>query len=318
MGVRSARKIHGDTKVTLPTISYQLKKLRTQGSLQHRQGNGRKRKIDAKCARALGQFFRRNSEVTLHELTEKLQNQCKLTVSTSTISRHLNRLEYVNCLPLNTPMLTEEHKERRVEWAKEHLNDDWKATIFTDESSFQLFRNTIRRWSKCAAEEKKRIPKNRQKVHVSGSISYRGRIVFHSFQNIMDSNYYIEILENNLIMNAKRQFKTKWRLQQDNDPKHRSSKTERWLSENVPVVMNWPANSPDLNPIENIWNIMKHRIEKRKPKNINELKIFIDEEWNSIEKNVIIRGVNLLLLLLITITFLLLLSITITIFVICY
>ncbi|CAF1253589.1 unnamed protein product [Rotaria magnacalcarata] len=136
MGVRSVKKIHRDTKIPLSTISYQLKKLRTQGSLQRRQGNGRKRKIDAKCARALGQFIRRNSEVT-------------------TISRHLNRLEYANCLPLNTPMLTEEHKERRVEWAKEHLNDDWKATIFTDESSFQLFRNTIRRWSKCAAEEKK-------------------------------------------------------------------------------------------------------------------------------------------------------------------
>ncbi|CAF1290143.1 unnamed protein product [Rotaria magnacalcarata] len=98
MGVRSVKKIHRDTKIPLSTISYQLKKLRTQGSLQRRQGNGRKRKIDAKCARALGQFIRRNSEVTLH---------------------------------------------------------DWKATIFTDESSFQLFRNTIRRWSKCAAEEKK-------------------------------------------------------------------------------------------------------------------------------------------------------------------
>ncbi|CAF4530673.1 unnamed protein product, partial [Rotaria magnacalcarata] len=96
MGVRSARKIHRDTKIPLSTISNQLKKLRTQGSLQRRQGNGRKRKIDAKCARALGQFIRRNSEVTLHELTEKLQNQCKLTVSTSTISRHLNRLEYLN------------------------------------------------------------------------------------------------------------------------------------------------------------------------------------------------------------------------------
>ncbi|CAF3766670.1 unnamed protein product [Rotaria socialis] len=155
LGLRSARKIHRDTKIPLSTISYQLKKLRTQGSLKHRQGNGQKRKIDTKRARALGQFIRRNSEVTLHELTEKLQNQCALIVSTSTISCHLNRLEYVNCLPLNTPMLTEEHKERRVEWAKEHLNDDWKDTMFTNENSFQLFRNTIRRWSKYAAEEKK-------------------------------------------------------------------------------------------------------------------------------------------------------------------
>ncbi|CAF3560412.1 unnamed protein product [Rotaria socialis] len=55
LGLRSTRKIHRDTKIPLSTISYQLKKLRTQGSLKHRQGNGRKRKIDAKRARALGQ-----------------------------------------------------------------------------------------------------------------------------------------------------------------------------------------------------------------------------------------------------------------------
>jgi transposase len=139
----------------LSTISYQLKKLRNEGSLQHRAGNGRRRKINPKCSRALGQFISRNNEVTLNELAEKLRDQCKLTISTSTISRHLNRLEYKNFLPLNTPMLTQEHKERRVEWAKQHLNDNWKSTVFTDECSFQLFRNTIRRWSKNPKEEKK-------------------------------------------------------------------------------------------------------------------------------------------------------------------
>ncbi|CAF1522928.1 unnamed protein product, partial [Rotaria sordida] len=100
--------------------------------------------------------------------------------------------------------LTPEHKERRVQWAKQHLNDNWESTVFTDESTFQLFRNTIRRWSKNPTEEKKRILKNRQKVHVWVSISSHGKVGFHSFQNIMDSDYYIEILENNLISNAKR------------------------------------------------------------------------------------------------------------------
>lgn len=269
-----------------------MKKLRTQGSLQHRAGNGRRRKIGAKASRALGQFIRRNNEVTLDELAEKLHNQCKLTVSTSTISRHLHRLEYKNCLPLSTPMLTQEHKERRVEWAKEHLNDNWKFTVFTDECSYQLFRNTIRRWSKNPKAEKKRIPKNRQKVHVWGAISYRGLIGFHSFQNIMDSNYYIEILEKNLISNAKRQFNNKWRFQRDNDPQHPSAKTERWLAMNVSHVMNWPSNSPDLNPIENIWNIVERRIEKRKPTNIGDLKVFLGEEWEKIEKDIIINLIN--------------------------
>ena len=139
---------------------------------------------------------------------------------------------------------------------------------------------------------KKRILKNRQKVHVWGAVSYRGLVGFHSFQNIMDSNYYIEILEKNLISNAKRQFNNKWRFQRDNDPKHRSAKTERWLAMNVQHVMNWPSNSPDLNPIENIWNIVKRRIEKRKPTNIGDLKVFLGEEWKKIEKDIIINLIN--------------------------
>ncbi|CAF1476176.1 unnamed protein product [Rotaria sordida] len=204
MGIRSARKIHRDTKIPLSTISYQLKKLRTQGSLQHQAGNDQRCKIGAKCSRALGQFIRRNNEVTLYELVEKLHNQYKLTVSTSTISRHLHRLQYEKCLPLNTSILTPEYKERRVEWTKQHLNDNWKSIVFTDECSFQLFRNTIRHWSKNPKEDKKRIPKNRQKVHVWSSINSHGKVGFHLFQSIMDSVYYIEILENNLIHNAKR------------------------------------------------------------------------------------------------------------------
>jgi transposase len=292
MGIRCARKIHQETKIPLSKISYQLKKLRTQGSSEYQPGNGRKRVIGPKYSRAVGQFIRRINEATLTELAEKLRDQCSLTVSISTISRHLHRHGYQNCLPLNTPMLTDEQKKRRVQWAEEHLKDNWKFKIFTDECSFQLFRNTIRRCSKYPKKEKKRVPKNRQKVHVWGAISYKGLVGLHSFQNIMNSDYYIEILENNFIDNATRQFNNKWQLQQDNDPKHQSSTTKKWLDENVPQVLDWPSNSPDLNPIENLWNIVKHRTEKRKTENINELKHFLHEEWENIEKKIIINLIN--------------------------
>jgi hypothetical protein len=63
-------------------------------------------KKSEKCNRVVGQFIRRNNEVALHELAEELRNQCKLTVSTSRISFHLNHLQYENCVPLNASMLT--------------------------------------------------------------------------------------------------------------------------------------------------------------------------------------------------------------------
>jgi len=45
-------------------------------------------------------------------------------------------------------MLTTNHKLKRIEWAKKHLNDDWNNTLFSDETAFQLFRNTLERWYK--------------------------------------------------------------------------------------------------------------------------------------------------------------------------
>ena len=51
--------------------------------------------------------------------------------------------------------------------------------------------------------------------------------------------------------------------------------------------MDWPSNSPDLNPIENLWAIVKGNVEKRMPKNINELEQFMVEEWRSIPDTVI-------------------------------
>ncbi|CAF4044929.1 unnamed protein product [Rotaria sp. Silwood1] len=66
-------------------------------------------------------------------------------VSTSTISRHLHEYGYKNVLCQSTHILTSDEKQRRVQWAKKHINDDFNNTIFTDEASCQLFRNTIRR-----------------------------------------------------------------------------------------------------------------------------------------------------------------------------
>ena len=47
--------------------------------------------------------------------------------------------------------------------------------------------------------------------------------------------------------------------------------------------MEWPANSPDLNPIENVWRILKYRIGKRFPKTLDELRQYLIEEWDKLE-----------------------------------
>ncbi|CAF1558188.1 unnamed protein product, partial [Rotaria sordida] len=86
-------------------------------------------------------------------------------MSTSTISRHLHEYGYKNVLLQSTYILTSDEKERRVQWVKKHKNDDFNNTIFTDESLFQLFRNTVRQWTKNPDKEFKCLSKDRQKLH---------------------------------------------------------------------------------------------------------------------------------------------------------
>jgi len=66
----------------------------------------------------------------------------------------------------------------------------------------------------------------------------------------MDGKFYTEILEKHL-PEVHNMLQGRWRLQQDNDPKHTSHIAKEFLASNVPEVMDWPSNSPDLNPIEN-------------------------------------------------------------------
>ena len=113
---------------------------------------------------------------------------------------------YKSTLPYGTPMLTQEQKHARVQWAIQNKDDDWSRTIFTDETCYQLFRNTIHRWSRNRSTEVKRIPKNKQKIMTWGGISIKGLIGYHPFKTIMDGSYYVQILQDHLIPNARRQF----------------------------------------------------------------------------------------------------------------
>ena len=87
-------------------------------------------------------------------MAQKLLQERGRSVFRWIVQRQLKRMGHISTLPHGTPMLTQKQKDARVQWAKQHKDDDWSRTIFTDETSYQLFRNTIRRRSKNSKREK--------------------------------------------------------------------------------------------------------------------------------------------------------------------
>ncbi|CAB5366076.1 unnamed protein product [Rhizophagus irregularis] len=288
-GIRTAAKIHSLTKIPLRTIYRNLKKIKKTGDVKHRGGNGRISKITQKAAREIGQYIRRKPTITAKFIAAKLED-VGVNVSRSTVSRYLTSHGYKNALPLATPMLTPAHKHKRIEWAQNHMNDDWQNTLFSDETAFQLFRNTVRHWYK-KQRPIRPIPKDRSKIFAWGGFCIRGKTSLFCFRGIMDGKFYTKILERQ-IPEVYSMLGDSWRLQQDNDPKHTSRVAKEFLKNNVPEVMDWPSNSPDLNPIENLWAIVKRNTELRRPKNLNELDVFLHEEWVKIPNNLLINLVN--------------------------
>ena len=135
------------------------------------------------------------------------------------------------------------------------------------------------------------MPKDRSKIFARGGFCIKGTTSLFCFRGIMDGKFYTEILEKQL-PEVCSMFQGRWRLQQDNDPKHTSRIAREFLGNNVPEVMDWPSNSPDLNPIENLWAIVKRNVEMRRPKNLTELESFFGEEWDKIPNSLLISLVD--------------------------
>ncbi len=89
---------------------------------------------------------------------------------------------------------------------------------------------------------------------------------------------YQEILEHMMLPSADQLFKdADFIFQQDLVPAHTAKSTKSWLNDHGVGVLYWPANSPDLSPIENIWGIVKSKMRNKRPKNAT-----VKETWASI------------------------------------
>ena len=136
----------------------------------------------------------------------------------------------------------------------------------------------------------KQRAKHPVKLHVWGGISKRGATNIIMFTGIMNAERLGRIFEAGLLPFVRDHFPDGHRLQQDNDPKHASGYIDNFFKENG---INWwptPPESPDLNPIENIWGSLKQYLRNTyKPKNLVQLKEGIQQFWLTLTPQVCTR-----------------------------
>ena len=156
--------------------------------------------------------------------------------------------------------------------------------IFTDESKIEL-RDVSRKCFRKSDEPLKRRKKAKHpySLMVWGGISRRGATQLLMFNGIMVSQWYSEeILQKHFLPYAKLVYPEGHRLFQDNDPKHKSKFTVSFM-ENTGV--NWwptPAESPDINPIENLWSEMKMFCARQRPSCKEELVAALTKFWGTV------------------------------------
>ena len=264
------------------TAAYWVEKYHQNTDLTDEQKSGRPRSTTTRQDERIVMMAEKEHSITSDEIQQKLEEK-GVEISSRTVRRRLVEAGGKYSQEIPKPLLSEEHRSKRLQWAKRHRNFDWNRVIFTDESTFQLFQSNRKVWQFAGRRKVFRTVKHPPKVHVWGCFSSQGFGKLICFQQNLDAYFMCNIYERGLLASAYEHFGEEsedWILQEDNDPKHRSKIAREWKEEHGIIELPWPSMSPDQNPIENVWHLLKIKIAKKEIKTIMGLRREIIKEWN--------------------------------------
>ena len=162
-----------------------------------------------------------------------------------------------------------------------------KSIIFSDECKFNLLysdgKHSVWRKPGTGLHSKNICPTLKfggGSVMVWACFSYHGvgKLVF--IDGIMDAVKYVTILSENLELSASKMGLNEYIFQQDNDPKRTSKLAKQFFANKNINLLERPSQSPDLNPIENLWSIIKGKVAEKCCDNVQSLKVEILRVWN--------------------------------------
>ena len=284
------------------TVSRVLKRYHERGTLGPADKCGRPRKLTDANVRILKRELMKNRRVPLAELAGNMSTQ----VCVRTLQKEVHELGINSRIAVKKSFLNTKHTAERLAFAREYLDwtiEDWNNVIWTDEASFEVEKHsrTIRVW-RSASEKYQQdclVP-----TFKSGRISIMVRGA-----NTGSSKCYLVLIPSDK-RTAKDFVEVVYEfalqhyyhhhdnyecliLMEDGAPVHCSTLPKLWREEVGIKKLKWPANSPDLNPLENLWKQCKDQVQlKNRPRNKDEMWASVNRAWENISQEAICKFVS--------------------------
>lgn len=287
---KTNRQIARELKLHHATVDYIIKKHRKSGGILNKSRSGRPKITTIEEDRKIVLTSKRNRRKTAPEITAEMNEHREKPISVSTVKRRLQQAGLHGRIAMKKPLLRKVNKQKRFKWAREHQNwtaEDWSKVLWTDESKFEIFgsrrRTFVRRSAGERASEQCIVPTVK---HGGGSVMiwgcFGGTTVgdIVKIEGTLKKEGYRDILEQHAIPSGTRILGQNFVFQQDNDPKHSSKLCKEYLkrleTEGILKIMEWPPQSPDLNPIELLWEELDRNVRQLAPKSAATM-------WNALQ-----------------------------------
>lgn len=226
-----------------------------------------------------------------------VQKELNLNVTTRRIQQVLRECPHTAFLkPQKAPYLLKRHKQERLKWAETQLDwdgPDWRRVIFSDEKKFNLdgpdglsaYWHDLRRAPNMFSTRHQ----GGKSLMVWGAVSYNGVLSLVGIEGTLDARYYCDVLDQGLLKQAEAELGDIWTFVHDNASVHSADYTKNWLAANDVHTLDWPAKSPDLNIIENVWGLLARKVyaQGRQYQNVEDLADAVLDCWNNFDRSYI-------------------------------